>query len=157
MSEKKLEEWQRAKFRAHYLLTGKALEAGEIAGVGEKNSYYLAAHFRKDPDFLADRRALYDDYLIEAITARQETMRLAKARAAADSADVYEDQGVVIDKRTDWANIVIQSERSAHFLAKMLTPDVTNRPEASGPVVVVNLTGTATVETNTDEVKPDGE
>jgi len=143
------------KFRAEYLVNGHIHKASAICGISPSLGKKFARDFEKDPEFLADRRAMFEGYLVEAITARQEIMRVAKKRAEKKKADVYKDQGVVIDKRPDWAKIVLDCEKNASNLAKLLTPDTTARPESMGPVVVVNLQGTANVSAPSEVVKSD--
>lgn len=110
-----------AEFRAHYLLSGNAAESAAAVGIPERTGQDHAAKLNTLADFAEDRRVLRASYLDECVNARMAVMRKAKARALADEPDFYPqgDGLTVVDKRKEWADVVLSAEKNAHNLARI--------------------------------------
>lgn len=111
-----------AEFRAHYLLSGNASESARTVGISESAGRELAVKLAQEPAFGEERRALRAQYLDECVAARMAIVRKAKDRATREDADQYPGPGggvTVVDKRPDWANVVLNAEKNAHSLAKI--------------------------------------
>ena len=129
----------RAKFRAHYLISGNAYASARAIGLPEPTGADIARELKKDPSFIDSQRALHEDYLKELVNARMRIARKAEERALADEADVYNGpQGItVVDKRKDWADVVLSAEKNAHALAKVeAAPQSTGD---SGTALIIKL------------------
>ncbi len=110
-----------AEFRAHYLLSANASESAREVGLPVSTGRDIAKRLQLDEGFAQDRRALRAQYLDELVCMRQDIARTARDRAKRDRADEYPTgEGVtVIDKRPEWAKVVLDAEKNAHNLAKI--------------------------------------
>lgn len=118
-----------AAFRAHYLYSGNASESAREVGIPESTGRDIAKRLGEDESFGADRRSLRVRALDELVAMRMRVAHRATGRALADG-EVGPGE---IDKRPDWARVVIEAERSAHNLAKL---EVEERKPDTGPVVI---------------------
>lgn len=147
---------QREEFRASYLLTGNASLSARQVGINERTARDLANQLVEDPSFANDRRKLRAEFMDECINARMRVMRLAEERVFAEDANIYTDANggiTVIDKRKDWADVVLASEKNAHNLAKLETFEKMNSGQ-SAPAkteVHVHLTDDRTVVSDGNE------
>lgn len=137
----------RAKFRAEYLISGNAAASAKRVGIPERTGRDLAQELCDDPEFTADRRKLRANALDELVAMRMEMARLAVKRAKKKSADEYHfgEGGTVIDKRPEWAKVVLDAEKNAHALAKVESGDGGN---SAPQQVEIHVHGPATVTGN---------
>lgn len=115
----------RARFRAEYLISGNASASARKVGLPESTGRDLAQQLCEEPDFVEARRKLRANALEELVAMRMQVARLALKRARKKKADEYafESGGAVIDKRPDWAKLVLDAEKNAHALAKVESAD----------------------------------
>jgi phage terminase small subunit len=137
-----------AEFRAHYLLSGNAAKSAKKVGIPVRTGQDIANRLLVDPQFTRDRADMRASYLDELVFLRQQVARTAAKRARAPKADEYHlgPVGTVVDKRPEWAKVLLDAEKNAHALAK-----VEKEPEqagSSGPAVVIHLSGEAEVITS---------
>lgn len=138
----------REAFRAEYLLTANASKAARAVSkklgceLNERTARDIAAELDEETEFSEARRKQRARYLEEAVAARQDVLRTALKRAKAKSADVYHfgEGGTAIDKRPDWAKVVLDVEKNAHALAKAESGIPDGKPTevritVSGPAV----------------------
>jgi phage terminase small subunit len=132
----------RAKFRAHYLLSGNASHAGRQIGVCASTACDIANELLTEPGFLEDRKALRDRELEECIGARRLVRETAIKHATEAAADVYHlgESSTVIDNRAVWAKLLLEAEKNAHGLAKIEAGN-TGEQKAATTVVNVHLKG----------------
>ncbi len=113
-----------AEFRAHYLLSGNAAKSARKVGIPVRTGQEIATRLSKDPTFAQERADLRARYLDELVAMRMQMARLAVTRASKKQADQYSfgEGGSVIDKRPEWAKVVLDAEKNAHALAKVDAP-----------------------------------
>lgn len=129
------------KFRAEYLTTLNASGSARKVGIPESTGRDLAAKIRDEPGFSEIRRKLREEQLETLVQYRMEIAAVAKDRAVAEKADEYQTgEGVqVIDKRTDWAKVALDSEKNAHNLAKVESVDTGGSDKPTK--VILEVTG----------------
>lgn len=134
-----------AEFRAHYLLSGNAAKSARKIGIPVRTGQEIATRLSCEAEFARERAELRARYLEELVAMRMQMARLAVTRASKKRADQYSfgEGGSVIDKRPEWAKVVLDAEKNAHALAK--TEGDTGPKGPTGPAVVINLTGEAEV------------
>jgi phage terminase small subunit len=130
-----------AQFRAEYLISGNASECARKVGMSESAGRSYAVELNADVSFGEERRSLRAQYLDECVHARMRIMRKAEERAMAEDANVYSDANggiTVVDKRKDWADVVLAAEKNAHNLAKI---EQGNEPNVQngGTALVIKL------------------
>lgn len=141
MAQGKYPPQARLRFRAEYLLTNSPYRArNNMANdpdcewpISQGTATAWAKELREDQEFRAEQKAITDDYLGELVAARMRIARTAEDRFMGP-------QEGEVDNRPQYARVVIDAERNAHYLAKLITPDV------STPNVTINVTGPAKVE-----------
>lgn len=139
MNGSRTPEEVRARFRAEYLISGNASASARKVGIPESTGRDIAAELCEEPDFVEARRKLRTNALDELVAMRMQVARLALKRAKKPKADEYHfgEGGAVIDKRPDWAKLVLDAEKNAHALAKAETPQADKPTEVhitvSGP------------------------
>jgi hypothetical protein len=109
-----------AEFRAHFLLSGNAAKTARKVGIPVRTGQDIANRLLVDPQFTRDRADMRASYLDELVFLRQQVARTAAKRARAAQADTYQlgPVGTVIDKRPEWAKVLLDAEKNAHALAK---------------------------------------
>lgn len=123
-----------AEFRARYLYSGNASATARGLKLDERTGRRIAERIEEDPSFAEDVRKLHAHAL-----KRHVTMRLRVCEKAAERFDeelavpeVIGDGNVtVIDKRPDYARVVLEGEKNAHALAKFEAEIKAN--EVQGP------------------------
>jgi phage terminase small subunit len=132
-----------AKFRAHYLYSGNASASARAVGLPASTGRGLAQRLAEQPDFVEERRKLRARALDELVALRMRVARTAATRVFAPlpmPEHVSEGASVtVVDKRADYARVVLEAEKNAHNLARYDS-------ERSGQLggsreVVINITG----------------
>ena len=111
-----------AQFRAHYLYSGNAAESARQVDLPETTGREIARRLAVDPEFVATRRALRDQYLDDLVAKRMRVASKALERfEGALEAPVALGDGpvVIVDKRADYGKLVLDAEKNAHNLAKL--------------------------------------
>ncbi len=138
-----------AEFRAHYLLSGNAAKSARKVGIPVRTGQEIATRLSKDPTFAQERADLRARYLDELVAMRMQMARLAVTRASKKQADEYPTgQGsTVIDKRPEWAKVVLDAEKNAHALAKAEREPGGEGDAPQAPAkVTINVHGPASVK-----------
>lgn len=117
------ETW--AKFRASFLLTGNASKSGKEVGIPASTANDYVRKLRDDPTFAQDRQALRAGYLAELEALRMSVARTAAIRAKKKSGDIYTfgEGGTVVDKRSEWAKVVLDAEKNAVHALRSSEPE----------------------------------
>lgn len=111
-----------AKFRAAYLYSGNASKCARDLNLPERTGRWIAEWLSEQPDFAEDRRKLRARALEELIAMRTRVAETAAERFEDDLfiPEVGEGSNVtIIDKRPDYAKVVLEAEKNAHNLAKI--------------------------------------
>lgn len=147
-----------AKFRAHYLTTLNAAASARAVGLAERTGADIAQEIRKEPEFAAYRRELRARELDELVEMRMDLARHAREKAKAEEADVYPSgEGLtVVDKRPEWAKVLLDSEKNAHNLAKI--EDGNSSEEGGGKTEVhIHLADLDEDKPSESDAEPDGQ
>ncbi len=115
------EEETVAEFRARYLYSGNASAVARQLDLDERTGRRIAERIEEDPSFAEDVRKLHAHAL-----KRHVTMRMRVCEKAAERFDeelpvpavVGDGNVTIIDKRPDYARVVLEGEKNAHALAK---------------------------------------
>lgn len=111
-----------AQFRAHYLYSGNAAESARSVDLPESTGRDLARELSADPEFVATRRKLRDQYLDDLVASRMRVVSKSLERFEGElPIPEVGDGGVVtvIDKRPEYGKLVLDAEKNAHNLAKL--------------------------------------
>lgn len=128
----------REKFRAHYIWSGNASESARDVGIPESTGRDIARAISQEESFIEARAALRERALGDLVAMRTRIAERACDRALSVGADEYPSgDGVhVIDKRPEWAKVLLDCEKNAHALAKM-----TSFEDSKPAVVNVTISG----------------
>jgi hypothetical protein len=111
-----------ARFRAHYLYSGNASKSARECGLPMSTGRDLAQRISLESDFVEARRKLRAQALDELVAMRQRVCEVAADRFE-EELPVPENVGeganvTIIDKRADYAKVVLDGEKNAHNLAR---------------------------------------
>lgn len=137
------------EFRAEYLYSGNAAKSGRKVGIKERTARDLAKRLQEDPSFAEDRRKLRAQHLDDLVALRMRVATKAAERflGPAPMPEVGAG-GVAIDKRPDYARVVIDAERNAQNLARFEAErNGLMRPAGD---VVIRITGPAGAKSGDD-------
>lgn len=115
------EEETVAEFRARYLYSGNASAVARQLDLDERTGRRIAERIEEDPSFAEDVRKLHAHALKRHVTMRLRVCEKAAERfdEELDVPEVVGDGNVtIIDKRPEYARVVLDGEKNAHALAK---------------------------------------
>jgi hypothetical protein len=115
------EEETVAEFRARYLYSGNASAVARQLDLDERTGRRIAERIEEDPSFAEDVRKLHAHALKRHVTMRIRVCERAAERFEEELAvpEVVGDGNVtIIDKRPEYARVVLDGEKNAHALAK---------------------------------------
>lgn len=129
------EEEQVAEFRARYLYSGNASAVARELKIDERTGRRIAERIEADPSFAEDVRKLHAHALKRHVTMRIRVCERAAERFEEELPvpEVVGDGNVtIIDKRPEYARVVLEGEKNAHALAKFeaeLAKPGTDKPQ----------------------------
>ena len=133
-----------AKFRASYLYTRNASKSARDCEIPESTGRDLAKRLAEEKDFGEARRALRTRALDDLVAMRQRVCEVAAERfeEALDMPEVVGDGNVtVIDKRPDYAKVVLDGEKNAQHLAKIDAENGAGSKKLEGVTITIVATG----------------
>lgn len=129
------------EFRAEYLYSGNASKVGRKLKLNERTSREIAQRLSDDPAFAEERRKLRAQYLDECVALRMKVVQKAAERCMASMpmpTNVESGAMVtIIDKRADYARVVLDGEKAAQNLARLDAEK--DGTISTGPALVINM------------------
>lgn len=129
------------EFRAEYLYSGNASKVGRKLKLNERTSREIAQRLSDDPAFAEERRKLRAQYLDECVALRMRVANKAAERFMAGTPALGNVQPgamvTIIDKRPDYARVVIDAEKNAQSLVRLDAER--DGTISTGPALVINM------------------
>jgi hypothetical protein len=134
-----------AEFRAKFLYSGNASAVGRELKIPERTARQIAEKLEDDEEFAEARRTLRARILDRHVAMRLRVCEVAAERFEEDlpvPENVSEGANVtIIDKRPDYAKVVLEGEKNAQNLAKYDTDSGAGAKKIDGVTITIVNTG----------------